>query len=88
MAALKERNAEILDELAALKAKLGLEFIFLSLLELEEGYNLFITQDTPAQELLNKILGITFTNHLAKRPGLMMRKELVPLLKNRLEKLA
>lgn len=55
--------------------------LFLSMLDLTESYNLFYTTDKRSQQLLSSILGITFTNNTSKRPGLMMRKEIIPLIK-------
>jgi hypothetical protein len=37
------------------------------------------------QGLLEKVLGIEFVSHVAMREGLIMRKQIVPLLKTELE---
>ncbi len=63
-----------------------LDYIFQNTIELEEDKNFFVTDDEATQQLLEKVLGVTFVGNVAKRPGLIMRKQIVPLLKEELEK--
>ncbi|MDP2665936.1 MAG: DHH family phosphoesterase [Candidatus Diapherotrites archaeon] len=79
------RSDEIIEELSQLKVEKGLDLIFMSIIELEEGFNLFITKDQEAQRILSELFDITFNDTIAKRNGLIMRKEIVPLLKEKLQ---
>jgi manganese-dependent inorganic pyrophosphatase len=79
---IKNRLPEIVTELNRQKENLKLDSIFLSIVELEENANYFITDLQPAQKMLQKIFQIHFENNVARRPGFIMRKEIVPLLKD------
>jgi len=77
----KSRKDETIGILANLKSELSLDQIFISLIDLGEGFNIFITTESETQELLAKILGIEFRENAAIRDGFIMRKEIVPLIK-------
>jgi len=82
---LQERINEILETLKVLQEKMDLDYIFQNTIELEEIKNFFVTSDPKSQKLLEKILKLKFTNNIAERSSLIMRKEIVPLLKTELE---
>lgn len=65
---------------------MNLNFIFQNTIELEETKNFFVTSDQPTKNLLEKVLQVTFSGSVAERPNLIMRKQIVPLLKEELEK--
>jgi manganese-dependent inorganic pyrophosphatase len=75
------RKDELLTVLNELKEKEGVDRIFLSLIDLGEGFNIFVTDDQKMQKTLTNVLGITFENNVAIRSGFIMRKEVTPLLK-------
>ncbi|MCR4280073.1 MAG: hypothetical protein NUV82_01450 [Candidatus Komeilibacteria bacterium] len=52
---------------------------------MEELRNFFVTADDSAKVLLEKVLNIRFSGAVAERPDLIMRKQIVPLLKKELE---
>lgn len=81
-----QREGDILEALDALQKKLGLDFIFLNTIELEETKNFFVTSDTATKDLLERVLVVQFSGNIATRPHLIMRKQIVPLLKEALEK--
>ncbi len=83
-----EREVDILATLAKLKEEMGLDFIFQNTTELEESKNFFVTEDEQTKILLEKVLKVTFTGNVAERQNLIMRKQIVPLLKEELEKLS
>lgn len=83
---IKERGEEIINILEKIKLDMGLDYIFLNTIELELGCNFFISSDLKTQKLLETILDIKFNGFIAKRPNLIMRKQIVPLLKEALEK--
>jgi len=62
------------------------DYCFLTCVDLAEYSNSFVSTDLNTREMLQNILNISFTDVLAKSDGIIMRKELVPLIKNYLEK--
>jgi manganese-dependent inorganic pyrophosphatase len=80
-----EREIEILQILNTIKEEKGLDYIFQSTLELEDEKNFFVADDLETKGVLEKVLGIKFVGNLATREGLILRKEIVPLLKAALE---
>lgn len=81
-----ERGGEIVQILEKIKKEMSLDYIFQNTIELEEAKNFFITQDIETQKLLEKVLNVKFVDFVAEKPNLIMRKQIVPLLKNELEK--
>ena len=84
---LENRLPEILQQLDNLKIKNNLDFIFQTTIDLENKINIFIANDRQAQNILSAIFEINFENNIATRNGLIMRKQIVPLIKEFLEKL-
>lgn len=80
-----EREMEILRTLNTIREEKGLDFIFQSTLELDDEKNFFVTDDAETKKLLEKVLGMKFDGNVATREGLIMRKQIVPLLKAELE---
>ncbi len=74
---IKDREEEIIKILNQLKIELGLNFVFLNLIDLEQGKNICIPSGIETQNLLDKVL---------KPSTLMMRKEIVPPIKEYLQK--
>ncbi|MFA7201621.1 MAG: DHH family phosphoesterase [Candidatus Paceibacterota bacterium] len=81
-----ERSDEIVQILEKTKTEMKLDYIFQNTIELEGAKNFFVTQDSETQKLLEKILDIHFIGVVAERSSLIMRKQIVPLLKDELEK--
>lgn len=79
------RGGEIIQVLEKIKREMGLDFVFQNTIELEERKNYFVAQDAETQKLLEKVLDVRFAGVVAERPGLIMRKQIVPLLKEELE---
>lgn len=82
-----EREAEILNALSALKKAYGLDHTFQNTIELEEVKNFFVTDEPETRDLLEKVLEVRFSGNVAERPDILMRKQIVPLLKEALGKL-
>lgn len=80
------RLEEILAALEGLRSSFGLDFVFLNLIELELEKNYFVSNDEELKSILEKVLAIKFTNTVAQRDKLIMRKQIVPLIKEELEK--
>lgn len=83
---IKERIEEINNVLEEIKQDMGLDYVFQNIIELELECNYFISTDLKTQKLLEKVLNIKFIEVVAKRPNLIMRKQIVPLIKEELEK--
>ena len=83
---IEERESEIVPSLDKLKAEMDLDFVFVNIIELEAVKNFFVVSDEQTKVLLEKVLNITFSGNIAERPNLIMRKQIVPLLKKELEK--
>jgi hypothetical protein len=82
----REREKEIFDILDKLKQELGLDYIYQSTIELEGNKNLFLAKEPEFKNILEKTLGVKFEGNLAIRDGLIMRKQIGPLMKEYLEK--
>ncbi len=82
---LDERSGDIVQVLQEIKKEMQLDFIFLNTIELEGDKNFFVASDPSAQQLLKKVLGVSFLGVIAERPGLIMRKQIIPLVKKELE---
>lgn len=81
-----ERGGEIVQVLEKIKMEMNLDFIFQNTIELEDTKNFFVTSDTQTKELLEKVLNVRFSGISAERSQLIMRKQIVPLLRQGLEK--
>jgi len=81
-----QRNiVEIKDVLREIKRDKSLDRIFLTCIDLEKAFNQIVVIDQFTQSLLKQALRIKFVNRLATRKGILMRKEIVPLVKEALE---
>ena len=80
-ALVRDRQEEILIILDRLKTQYNLDHIFLTTLDIEAKLNRFVTADPFMQSILAEALGITFFDKLAVRDDIIMRKEIVPLIK-------
>lgn len=83
---IKTRKAEIIDSLEKIKQEKGFNYIFLNIIELEECFNILVANDDNTKNLLQKTLDVKFSEEHAERPNLIMRKQIIPLLKQELEK--
>ncbi len=71
----------ILSVMNRLKEEKKLTTTFLSIIDIEAFYNLFIVIDSETQRMLEQLLNLTFRNGQARREGIIMRKELFPMVK-------
>jgi len=82
---LKRRQSEIIFILDKIKIDLNLDFIFQNIIDLKNFRNFIITNNHLAKSILEKALDIKFQDNLAVRDQLIMRKQIVPLVKKELE---
>jgi manganese-dependent inorganic pyrophosphatase len=80
------RGEEIAQILNTIKNRMGLDLIFQNTIDLEEGANYLFADDKLTQQLLGITLDVKFLGNVAYRPNVLMRKQIVPLLKAELEK--
>lgn len=73
---------EIQKVLTKIKKEKNLDLIFLSLIDLEKIKNIFIVIDESSKKLLEQALGIRFENNISHQEGIMMRKTIVPIVKD------
>ena len=80
-----ERDHDIVKVLNKIKSEMSLDYIFQNTIELEDSRNFFVAEDEATKNLLEKVLDVKFESTVAERPNLIMRKQIVPLLKQELE---
>lgn len=80
-----DRSFEIVHELEKIKSEKGLDFVFQTTIGLDEDKNIFVTNSAETKRVLEKVLNVKFIGDVASRAGLIMRKQIVPLLKGELE---
>jgi len=80
-----ERLDEIIKILEDTKKEMQLNLIFMNMIDLGEYKSYFISDDIATQKILEKILDIKFDGFVAEKSNLIMRKQIVPLLKEELE---
>lgn len=83
---INDRFEEIISVLNKIKVNLNIDHVFQNTIELAVGINYLITDDKLMQNILESALDIKFTNSVALRKTLIMRKQIVPLIKIELEK--
>ncbi len=64
------------------------DIVFLSCIDLEKAFNVFVALDGMTQRILERILNVRFRGVLARREGIIMRKEIGPLIKEYLERIS
>ena len=68
-----------------MKKEKNLDYAFLTCIDVEKGINVFLSIDDKTERLLSPILKLKFENGTAKRKGVIMRKEITPLILNALK---
>lgn len=81
-----ERSKEIANEMCKLATELKFVFAFLSIIDLENNCNYFVTDNKKAQNILSEVFDLVFIKNIASKKGLLMRKQIIPILKSFLEK--
>ena len=76
---------KIKNAMIKIKDKERFDFVFLNCIDLEKAINEFVALDANTKTLLVKSLHIKFDGDTALRNGIIMRKEIVPKLKETLE---
>jgi len=82
---LEQRCSEILATLDEMKKIDQLDFVFLNLVDLENICNYFVTKDSETQKLISKIYDLDFKEDFVTRDGILLRKQIWPLIVKELE---
>ncbi|KKQ59503.1 MAG: putative manganese-dependent inorganic pyrophosphatase [Parcubacteria group bacterium GW2011_GWE2_38_18] len=82
---IEKRLPEIISALKKLKGNNELEIVFLNAIDLKLGNNTIVATDAGTKKLLEKSLGVKFVGDVAKKKSVIMRKQIIPLIKMELE---
>lgn len=80
----ENNKTEIRDALRSLKNDENLDFAFLTSIDINQGKNIFIAADEKSAELLEAALDIEFENLKAEKGKMLLRKEIMPEIKEEL----
>ena len=83
---MKDNIIEIRKILWEIKKERSQDLIFLTCIDIEKGFNIFVTIDKETENLIAPILNVKFVNGTAKRKGIIMRKQITPMIKERMIK--
>ena len=83
-ALVQSRKTEIIAILKQLQSQNKLDLIFLTLLDIEAKLNRFVAVDPAMRSILEQALGVSFAEDVAIRQDILMRKEIIPLIKQHL----
>jgi inorganic pyrophosphatase/exopolyphosphatase len=84
---IKNNFTEISDAIEEIKSEQGFDWVLLTCIDLDKGENTFLVVDDMAEELIEDILKIRFDKNVAHLDHIIMRKELIPLIKEYLERI-
>jgi inorganic pyrophosphatase/exopolyphosphatase len=76
---ISKNEKEIFEILNSNKNKF--DYIFITCIDLENGFNRFIANDEKTKTLIETLFKVEFQDNIAKREGIIMRKEIIPILK-------
>ena len=72
----REHEEELKRIIREIKKEDGTDIVFMTCIDIEKGFNIFLTEEKEIQRLLENMLDIKFENGLARREGVIMRKEI------------
>lgn len=78
---IKRKFKQITNALVRLKLSKKLDYIFLTIVDIDNSSNIFIVVDKQSERLLAKSLNVKFKDQMATKKGILMRKSLVSVLK-------
>jgi manganese-dependent inorganic pyrophosphatase len=79
------RSEEILVVIQQLGKEFDLDHTFISLVDVEEEATFMLSMSAKTRDLVGRALGLSFEANPLRRPGLILRKEITPLLRQQLE---
>jgi inorganic pyrophosphatase/exopolyphosphatase len=81
----EKRASEISAVIQQIKENRAQDLIFLTVVDVEKGMNTFFTIDNESEKIVEKALQVEFRDHIAKRDGVIMRKSIIPQVKEVIE---
>lgn len=82
---IEENLGEILEKLRSLKQEENLDYVFLTSVDIEKGFNIFLAP-RESRKILEKALDVEFKDGMAGDSRMLLRKEIIPKVKEELEK--
>ena len=82
----RNNQDEIKKALREVQEKGKFDFAFLTCVDLEKARNTFVVPDKKTADLIGRIIGIKFENCIARYPEIIMRKEIMPKIKEFFER--
>jgi len=82
---IKERLSEIISIAKFIIKDKELDYCFINIIDTLKAYNYIITLDETTENMLGKILNLKFQNNFAKTDIIIMRKEIMPKIKEYLD---
>ncbi len=82
---IRENRGTIRDILKKAKEEKGLDFALATFVDIGTYCNRFVVADKESRVLAERVLGVRFREDAAKREGILMRKEIWPLVKKEME---
>lgn len=76
----RKNKTEIEDALNEINSEKDLDYIYLTMADLEQGYNILISTDEDTKRVLSKALDIEFSGINARKQDMLLRKEINPRL--------
>jgi manganese-dependent inorganic pyrophosphatase len=77
---------KIRKAIEAIKKETKCDLIYLSLIDVEKAYNIFMVIDEASANLLNSAVKVRFSKDTARTSSIIMRKQTIPLIKEVLER--
>lgn len=79
------RKQDILKALDQIREEKSMDHSFLTVADLEEGFNLVVAGAQDTQEILGEALDLEFRNSVGKRSEVLLRKEMEPRIRSVME---
>lgn len=83
-----KNSADLLRDLRKLATKYDAKYMILSVIDVNDAHNIFLAANEESEQLLKSTLNIDFEEGLSFSEGLIMRKELVPMVHAHIEGVA
>ena len=80
------RHDDLVATLEKIKKNFQLDWNFINIIDVGEKINIFFATDPTIQTLLKNTFKVNFNNDYAVYPTLLLRKEILPLIKKEIEK--
>ena len=80
---LEDKKEKIIEILQEIKREKSLDYIFINLVDILNGFNIILTINIETEKVLRETFGFNFENNICKINRIIQRKELSKVLKER-----